>query len=190
MTIAQADQKTLIDNIIKLNEKFSDFFNKTDPSSLTLTDIIANFSALVLLAGSYLFLLALVAAGAMYIYAFGSEEAVGKARKALIYSFLGFIVFVSANAGLNYYMRLLGKVAGAVPSLAAVVGRVFNAVLVVGGLGFFIVLVYSGIRYFFTSGNEEQTAETRKAIVFALIGLIIMIAAWAMGTYIIGKVIF
>lgn len=190
MKIAEIQPADVASKLQNLTDKFQPIAPGIGGKAGDLQYILLTLVKIVLDLGVYLFLIVLVISGLMYIYAFGNEDSVGKARKSLIYAFLGFLVFVSVNAGLNFYIQKLSGVVAAGLSISGLVAKIFNLVLIVGGVGFFIVLVYSGIRYFFTGGDEEAAAASRRAIVQAVIGLIIMLAAFAIGEFIIKKVIF
>lgn len=144
--------------------------------------------SLILQFGAYLFMVAVLVAGTLYLFSFGKEESITRAKNALLYSFLGFTVFVSANAGLNFYIRQLENIAATDLSLSAITGKLFNSILIIAGLGFFVVYAYSGLRYFFTGGNEEAAASTRRGMTYAFIGIIVTTAAYAISTIIIKRV--
>ena len=65
-------------------------------------------------------------------------------------------------------------------TIANIVTAVITLILVVAALIFFFMLVMGGIRYITSGGDKGQTEAARGQITAALIGLLIVFAAWAM----------
>lgn len=63
-----------------------------------------------------------------------------------------------------------------IPSLVSVGIRL---VVIVAALVFFFILVIGGIRWIASGGDKTQTEAARNQITSALIGLVIVFAAWA-----------
>lgn len=63
-----------------------------------------------------------------------------------------------------------------IPSLVSVGIRL---VVIVAALVFFFILVIGGIRWIASGGDKAQTEAARNQITSALIGLVIVFAAWA-----------
>jgi TRAP-type C4-dicarboxylate transport system permease small subunit len=63
-----------------------------------------------------------------------------------------------------------------IPSL---VSGVIRLVIVVAAIIFFFVLVIGGIRWIASGGDKQQTENARNQITAALVGLVIVFAAWA-----------
>ena len=57
-----------------------------------------------------------------------------------------------------------------------------SAVLVVAGLIFFFMLIIGGVKWILSGGDKAQTEGARNQITAALIGLVIVFAAWAIIT--------
>jgi hypothetical protein len=64
-------------------------------------------------------------------------------------------------------------------TLASIISAVIVLVLVVAALIFFFMLVLGGIKYITSGGDKGQTEAARGQITAALIGLVIVFAAWA-----------
>ena len=58
---------------------------------------------------------------------------------------------------------------------------------VVGSLAF-LVIVLAGLRYITAAGDAQKTAEAKNTIVYALVGLVIAIAAEAIVAFVVNKV--
>ena len=64
-------------------------------------------------------------------------------------------------------------------TIGGIVGFLVGAVLIIAGLLFFFMLVLGGIKWIMSGGDKGKTEEARNQITAALIGLIIVFAAWA-----------
>lgn len=61
----------------------------------------------------------------------------------------------------------------------------FNIVIIVAGIGFVVLLLYGGVRYLTSLGNEDATKNARQIMLDAAIGLAIVAVAWAVGNYVL-----
>jgi len=61
--------------------------------------------------------------------------------------------------------------------------RVINVVLGFIGIVFLVLTVMGGFQYMTSAGNEEKTSEALAMIRSAVIGLVIVMAAWALTRY-------
>lgn len=68
----------------------------------------------------------------------------------------------------------LGKV-----TFPSMISALVRLVMVVGAIIFFFMLVIGGIRWIASGGDKAQTEAARNQITAALIGLVIVFAAWA-----------
>jgi len=64
-------------------------------------------------------------------------------------------------------------------TLGSIISALIVLVLVIAALVFFFMLVLGGIRYITSGGDKGSTEAARSQITAALIGLVIVFAAWA-----------
>ena len=64
-------------------------------------------------------------------------------------------------------------------TVGGIVSGLIRLVLVVAALVFFFILVIGGIRWIASGGDKAQTEAARNQITSALVGLVIVFAAWA-----------
>ena len=63
--------------------------------------------------------------------------------------------------------------------LPAIIGKIVGAGLALLGVIFFVILVYAGISWMMAMGKEEKINEAKDMIVAAILGLIVVLAAYA-----------
>lgn len=64
-------------------------------------------------------------------------------------------------------------------TVGGLVGAGIKLALVIAALVFFFILVIGGIRWIMSGGDKGQTENARNQITAALVGLVIVFAAWA-----------
>jgi hypothetical protein len=69
--------------------------------------------------------------------------------------------------------------------LATVAGRVVNIFLSLLGIIFVCLVIYGGFLWMTAAGNEDQVEKAKKIISQSVIGLVIILSAWAIYTFII-----
>jgi hypothetical protein len=120
-----------------------------------------------------------------------------KYKKLLVAILLSFFVFpLVANAG-----GLKGAFGGSSPlgnvatkagvddvgDVETVTGRVINAALTLVGIIFLILMVYGGFLWMTARGNEEQVTKAQKVIYGTIIGLVVILSAYAITVFVTSK---
>ena len=72
-------------------------------------------------------------------------------------------------------------------SVSQAVNTIFNTVIAAAAAIFVILLLVGGVQYLSAAGNEEATAKAKKLLIDAVIGLIIVLAAWAIGRFVLSR---
>src|SRR3972149_10450572 len=73
--------------------------------------------------------------------------------------------------------------------LSTTISNIINAVLALVGVIGLGVILYGGFRWMTAAGNEEAVGEAKKIITAGVIGLIIVIVAWAVVSFVITTVV-
>ena len=73
--------------------------------------------------------------------------------------------------------------------LTAFIGRIINVMLSVLGVIFFVLLVYGGFLWMTSQGNEDKVKKAKTLITDAVIGLIIILAAYAISSFVITSLV-
>ena len=74
-------------------------------------------------------------------------------------------------------------------SLDVTINNILTAVLGLVGIIALGVILYGGFRWMTAAGNEEAVGEAKKIITAGVIGLIIVIVAWAVFSFVISTVV-
>ena len=92
---------------------------------------------------------------------------------------LGLAVLAQAEQEIN--LKPQGGLAGAVSGLTigGIIAGLLKLALVIAAIVFFFILVIGGIRWIISGGDKGQTEQARAQITAALVGLVIVFAAWA-----------
>jgi hypothetical protein len=65
-----------------------------------------------------------------------------------------------------------------------IVGRIIGAVLSLLGVIFFLLVIYGGLRWMIAQGNEGEVEKAKEILIAATIGLIIVLSAYAITSFI------
>lgn len=70
-----------------------------------------------------------------------------------------------------------------------IVGKVVQGLLVVIGAIFGVLIIYAGVRWMTARGNEETVKQAIETLQAAVIGFVVVVGAYAITAYVVGKVI-
>ena len=71
--------------------------------------------------------------------------------------------------------------------VSTTVESIFSAVITVSEIIFVVLFLIAGVLYMTGLGNEEQVGKARKMMIEAVIGIVIVFAAWTIGTWILDR---
>lgn len=74
-------------------------------------------------------------------------------------------------------------------TLPETIGKIVGAALSFLGVAFFILMIYGGYMWMFSMGNEQTSAKAKNIIIAAVIGLVIILLAYAITTYLSGLIV-
>lgn len=67
--------------------------------------------------------------------------------------------------------------------------RIINVALGFLGIIAVVIVLIGGFKYMVAGGNDEKTTEARKLIVSGIIGLAIILSAWAITSFVISRLV-
>lgn len=71
------------------------------------------------------------------------------------------------------------------PELTTLIGNIIRAAFSVVGVVFFVILLYGGFLWMTASGNEDRIKKAKSLMTNSIIGLLIIIAAYAISEFVI-----
>jgi cbb3-type cytochrome oxidase subunit 3 len=97
-------------------------------------------------------------------------------------------LLAQANSSVNQITLTPGSAGGTDFShlgsitVPGIISAAITLILIVAAIIFFFMLVIGGVRWILSGGDKGQTEAARNQITAALIGLVIVFAAWAIAT--------
>lgn len=73
------------------------------------------------------------------------------------------------------------------PTLTGGIKTAVNTMLFVLGIASVIVIIVAGFQYVFSAGNPQSTTRAKDTILYAVIGLVVAILAYAIVNFVIGQ---
>ena len=71
--------------------------------------------------------------------------------------------------------------------LFAVIKNIIQVLLIAGGVIAVIVIIVGGLRYMTSNGEQAQVKSAKDTILYAVIGLVVTMVAYAIVTWVVGK---
>ncbi len=115
----------------------------------------------------------------------------------IVFIFSGILVFSGVNAisayefaadsGLKSTANPAGFETDGAETIDSKIGFVVQAILSFLGVIFLILMIYGGYLWMAARGNDEQVAKAKKLITAAVIGLVIVISAYAISYLVVSK---
>lgn len=95
-------------------------------------------------------------------------------------------VFV-ADAKSNVCQGIGGCPTGGDSALERVIGLAVNVLTIIGGIAAVIMIIVAGIRYINSGGDASKTASAKNALLYAVIGLVVIGMAQIVVRFVIDK---
>lgn len=91
----------------------------------------------------------------------------------------------ATNSGLEQTSEGAGYDTASSTSLTSYVSKIITALLSILGIIFLAFTIYGGIMWMTAAGNEEKVKKARELIIESIIGVIIVLAAYAISYFIL-----
>ncbi len=92
----------------------------------------------------------------------------------------------ATNEGFNANIQEDGTGTGIVTDFPTAIGKILGSILAFVGVFFFILMIYGGFVWMFARGNDQDVTKAKGIIESAIIGLIIVLSAYAITSFIGG----
>ena len=73
------------------------------------------------------------------------------------------------------------------PSLTAEIHNIVNVLLIIVGIAAVIMIIVGGLRYVFSAGDANNTKGAKDTILYAAIGLVVAILAYAIVNFVLTR---
>ncbi len=121
------------------------------------------------------------------------KKLVGFAATAGLAATLALPAMVGAQGTLNANDLGVGAIGGSIKlgsgDVRQTAARIINVALGFLGIIAVVIVLLGGFKYMISGGNEEKTTEAKNLIVSGIIGLAIILSAWAITSFVISKLI-
>ena len=92
----------------------------------------------------------------------------------------------AGGAGANVFPTFNPTIPGGnYQNITDAVNHIFEIAVLVAGVIFIVLFLVGGIQYLTSAGNEEASGKAKKLLVDAVIGVILVLVAWAAGSWIL-----
>jgi hypothetical protein len=74
------------------------------------------------------------------------------------------------------------------PTIAELVSNVVNTLSFIAGVACVIAIIAGGIMYITSAGDENKVRTAKNTLLYAIIGVIISISAYAISAFVVGRI--
>lgn len=121
----------------------------------------------------------------MYIMSRGNPDGIAKGKKTILNSVIGLVIAILASAIVNTVQGIVGTVRLDATGGGDPLTNILNTVYFAIGLSAVVVIAYSGFVYITSSGDPAKITKAKQSIIYAIVGLIVAIAAWAITSFVL-----
>ena len=175
---------------------------QTNLSTVVWT-VVFNILYDIFMAIGYLAIGFVIYGGYMYITSGGDMAKATKARKSIMSAVVGIILVLSANVIVDALVGMLNQGAQCkisegllkgieLPnceekSAELVVAKIWNSAMSIAAIVTVGIMVSAGITYATSNGNPEKTSKALRTIIFAAIGLVIVLVAAGITNFVLSS---
>ncbi|MDP3997021.1 MAG: hypothetical protein Q8P73_00770 [bacterium] len=153
------------------------------PSSLAniLQTIINVFLALI----AVIAVAAIIYGGVQYMISGGDEQQAAKGKRTVLFAVVGLLIVGLAAAIVQFTGGALKGRTTKLPDMIFTIIKVFLALIAVIDLA---AIIYGGVQYMISGGDEQQAAKGKRTVLYAVAGLIIVGLAFAIVVFTAGAI--
>lgn len=152
--------------------------------------IVLNVIQIALVAIAYLAIFFIMYGGFLFITGASNPSTVEKARKSIFNAVIGLVIALGAIAIVNFIFNIIGNAATDSNGIVQLTGEqllqnILNIVYFVVGIIAIIVIILGGLMYTISSGDPAKVTRAKNMLTYSIVGLIIVIAAFAITNFVI-----
>lgn len=161
----------------------------TGESGLTklIGQVAVNLVEIALVAVGYISFVFIVIGGFQFILSMGSSDKMAAARKTIMNACIGLVIAISSTAIIRTFMGMLpdGDFSGVTAD--KVLTGVLDIVYFAAGAASVVVIIISGFTMVTSGDKPESVAKARNGIMFSAIGIVIIVFAKLITSFISGR---
>lgn len=123
----------------------------------------------------------IIISGIRYTLSAGDASKVAQAKSGIFAAIVGLVIVVFAYAITNFVIGAL-----AAPDFNTLRQNIVNTLGFAGGILAVIMIIYGAFRYVTSNGDASKIKSAKDTILYAVIGLVIVIAAYAIVNFVLG----
>ncbi len=183
----------LVDANCKIHEPEAAFPTKTDEEALTyyIWRIVLNALEIALRVIGIVAVAFMIYGGFQYLTSSGSPERAAGAMKTIVNASVGLIIALGVTALQGLIWKVVAGSTndyGVYDGTAAnVLKEAFNLVYYIAGAIAVIMIIVGGLNYVTSSGDPGRMTKAKNTLLYAVIGLVVIIAAWAITNFIANR---
>lgn len=133
--------------------------------------------------------------GFQYITSTGDPGKATTGQQTLVRALTGLGIALVARAGLDYVSTQISGGAisttgasGTIPTTILNMGSILNLVYFIAGALAVVMIIFAGIQWITSSGNPSKATKARQTVTYAIIGLAVIILAYAITQFVSDKI--
>jgi hypothetical protein len=123
----------------------------------------------------------IILSGVRIIASFGNPEEIASHKKGLLYSIIGLVVVLLSKNFMYFFLTdfTTGEITANYWQGLIDLAGITNFLLTFVAIASFVVLLFAGVTWVASFGNEEQVGHAKKMVFGALVGIVISLSAYA-----------
>lgn len=132
---------------------------------------------------AYLALFFVMYGGFQYLTSSGNPDQASKGRSTILNAIIGLVIAAGSTAVVNKF----STIAAGASTAEGVLANVFDIAYYIAGIIAVLVIIISGFKFAVGGDDPSSITKAKNSILYAVIGLIIIISAFAITNYVFGK---
>ncbi|HMB65859.1 MAG TPA: pilin, partial [Patescibacteria group bacterium] len=167
-----------------------------------LPALVGNIISVILSLVGVILLIIVVYGGVLYMTAGGDSEKVRKAKSMIANSIIGLIIVLAAYSISSFVVRSIGgegtstlnMLSGSAggltgQNLPTLIGNILGVILSLAGVVLVIIITYAGFLWMTAGGDSEKVKKAKSWMTNAVIGLVIVLAAYAISNFVVNQIV-
>ena len=157
----------------------------SDEMSKFIWTIVLNIIEIGLVLVGYIAIFFILYGGFQYMISQGTPDGAIKGRTTILNAIIGLVISIASVAVVNFVVK--GILATANPTPDVVLAGALNLIYMVSGAVAVFIIVLAGYSYVTAVGDPAKIAKAKNAIMYAIVGIVVILIAFAITQFVIVK---